>query len=48
MERNKLIPMVEFVKHIHSMTTSELCKAYPKVFKMPEWKGDKSEIVKDI
>lgn len=40
--------MTDFVCHIRSMTTSELCNTYPKKFVMPVWKGDQSEMVKDM
>lgn len=43
-----LVPLSEFVLHLHSLTTSELCKIYPKRFRLPEWKGSKDEMVKDM
>lgn len=48
MENMKLISMVDFVLYIRSMTTSEICKTYPKRFSLPVWKGDQSEMVKDM
>lgn len=44
----QLIECSAFVLHIRSMTTNELCKAYPSRFSIPVWKGDRSEMVKDM
>jgi len=44
----KLTPAADFVLHFRSMTTSELCETYPKIFKTPVWTGSQSEMVKDM
>lgn len=44
----KLISMTDFVFMLRNRTTSELCKDFPRAFKMPEWNGNKSDMVKDM
>lgn len=43
-----LVSMKDFVFHLRNMTTSELCKTYPKNFKTPVWNGNQSDRVKDM
>lgn len=40
--------MTDFVFMLRNRTISELCKDFPKAFKMPEWNGDKNEMVKKM
>lgn len=38
----------DFLLHLRGMTTSEICKAYPRRFREPVWKGCQDEMVKDM
>lgn len=40
--------MTDFVFLLRNKTTSELCRDYPNSFRIPEWKGDQSEMVKKM
>lgn len=44
----KLQGMTEYVLHLHSMTRTELCEAYPNRFKTPVWNVNRSDFVKDM
>lgn len=44
----KLQSTTDFLLHLRGMTTSEICRAYPRRFREPVWKGDKDEMVKDM
>lgn len=44
----ELVSMTDYLLKIRGMITSELCREMPQHFRMPVWKGDKDEMVKDM
>lgn len=44
----KLISMTDFVFMLRNRTTSELCKDFPNVFRLPEWNGNQDDMVKKM